>query len=73
MKVLAVRCHPDDLKIACGAKLRKYVEHGAAVFTCHVANGNQGHVIIEPKQLAEIREKKLKLLPPSSVSKRASI
>ena len=57
MKVLAVGCHPDDLEIACGGTLRKYVEQGAEVFTCHVANGNQGHVIIEPKELAELRAK----------------
>ena len=55
MRVLAVGCHPDDLEIACGGTLRKYVEQGAEVYTCHVANGNQGHVVIEPKELAEIR------------------
>ena len=26
MKVLAIGCHPDDLEIACGGTLRKYVE-----------------------------------------------
>ena len=57
MRVLAVGCHPDDLEIACGGTLRKYVEQGADVYTCHVANGNQGHVVIEPKELAEIRAK----------------
>ena len=51
MRVLAVGCHPDDLEIACGGTLRKYVEQGAEVYTCHVANGNQGHVIIEPEPL----------------------
>ena len=25
MKVLAIGCHPDDLEIACGGTLRKYV------------------------------------------------
>ena len=39
MRVLAVGCHPDDLEIACGGTLRKYVEQGAEVYTCHVANG----------------------------------
>lgn len=52
MRVLAVGCHPDDLEIACGGTLRKYVEQGAEVYTCHVANGNQGHVVIEPEPLA---------------------
>ena len=55
MIVLAVGCHPDDLEIACGGTLRKYVEQGAEVHMCHVANGNQGHVIIEPDELRIIR------------------
>ena len=55
MKVLAVGCHPDDLEIACGGTLRKYTEQGAEVYMCHVANGNQGHVVIEPDPLREIR------------------
>ena len=55
MRVLAIGCHPDDLEIACGGTLRKYVEQGAEVFMCHVANGCLGHVIIEPDPLAKIR------------------
>ena len=55
MRVLAVGCHPDDLEIACGGTLRKYVEQGAEVYMCHVANGDQGHVVIEPQELAAIR------------------
>ena len=57
MRVLAVGCHPDDLEIACSGTLRKYVEQGADVYMCHVANGNLGHVVIEPGPLAEIRTK----------------
>ena len=55
MIVLAVGCHPDDLEIACGGTLRKYVEQGAEVHMCHVANGDQGHVVIEPGPLAAMR------------------
>ena len=55
MRVLAVGCHPDDLEIACSGTLRKYVEQGAEVYMCHVANGCHGHVVIEPGPLAEIR------------------
>lgn len=55
MRVLAVGCHPDDLEIACAGTLRKYVEEGAEVYMCHVANGNMGHVKILPDPLAEIR------------------
>ena len=57
MKVLGIGCHPDDLEIACGGTLRKYFEQGAEVYMCHVANGNQGHVVIEPDPLAAIRTK----------------
>ena len=42
MRALAIGCHPDDLEIACSGTLRKYVEQGADVYMCHVANGNQG-------------------------------
>ena len=35
MRVLAIGCHPDDLEIACGGTLRKYVEQGAEVYMCH--------------------------------------
>lgn len=55
MNVLAIGCHPDDLEIACSGTLRKYVEQGANVYMCHVANGDQGHVMIEPEPLAAIR------------------
>ncbi len=55
MRVLAIGCHPDDLEIACAGTLRKYVEQGAEVYMCHVANGDQGHVIIEPEPLAAMR------------------
>lgn len=55
MRVLAVGCHPDDLEIACGGTLRKYAEQGAQVFMCHVANGNQGHVVIPPGPLSALR------------------
>lgn len=55
MNVLAIGCHPDDLEIACSGTLRKYVEQGATVYMCHVANGDQGHVIIEPDPLAALR------------------
>lgn len=57
MRVLAIGCHPDDLEIACGGTLRKYVERGADVYEAHVANGNLGHVVIMPDELREIRTK----------------
>ena len=54
MNVLAVGCHPDDLEIACGGTLAKYVDQGADVYMCHVANGNMGHVEILPEPLANL-------------------
>jgi LmbE family N-acetylglucosaminyl deacetylase len=61
MIVLAVGCHPDDLEIACGGTLRKYVEQGAEVHMCHVANGCQGHVVIEPEPLRLIRTREAEM------------
>ncbi len=55
MRVLGIGCHPDDLEIACSGTLRKYVEQGADVYMCHVANGDQGHVVIAPGPLAKLR------------------
>ena len=55
MKVLAVGCHPDDLEIGCGGTLALYAEKGHEVFMCHVANGDMGHAVILPGELAEIR------------------
>lgn len=55
MRVLGIGCHPDDLEIACGGTLRKYADQGAEVYMCHVANGSQGHVVIQPRELVEIR------------------
>jgi len=55
MRVLAIGCHPDDLEIACGGTLRKYADQGAEVYMGHIANGCQGHVVIEPEPLAKMR------------------
>lgn len=55
MNVLAVGCHPDDVEIGCSGTLLKCAQRGDKVFVCHVANGNMGHVIIEPDELREMR------------------
>jgi len=57
VNILAVGCHPDDLEIGCGGTLAKYVKQGHNVYMCHVANGNMGHKIIMPDELAKIRTK----------------
>ncbi len=55
MNVLAITCHPDDMEVYCGGTLLKCKERGDDVTVCHVANGNMGHMIIEPDNLREIR------------------
>jgi len=57
MNVLAVGCHPDDLEIGCGGTIAKYARDGHKVFMCAVANGNKGHKVIQPEELAAIRKK----------------
>ena len=56
MNILTVGCHPDDLEIACGGTIAKYAKSGHKVFMCRVANGNMGHKIIQPAELAAIRK-----------------
>jgi N-acetylglucosamine malate deacetylase 1 len=56
MKVLAVGCHPDDLEIGCGGTLARFAHQGDTVVMCLVANGNQGHVLIQPTELRAIRQ-----------------
>ncbi len=57
MNILAIGCHPDDLEIACAGTLARYAARGDKVFMCHVANGNLGHAVIEPKELRALRMK----------------
>jgi len=57
MNILAIGCHPDDLEIGCGGTLARYVKRGDKVFMCHVANGDMGHIEIEPPELRVIRTK----------------
>ena len=55
MKVLAIGAHPDDIEVSCAGTLAKCVKRGDQVTVCHVANGNMGHVVIDPAALREIR------------------
>lgn len=55
MNVLAIGCHPDDLEIGCGGTLVKYARQGHKVFTCSIANGNMGHMVIPPEELRKVR------------------
>lgn len=60
MNVLVISCHPDDMEMNCAGTLIKCVKRGDKVTVCHVANGNLGHVIIEPDELRDIRAKEAK-------------
>jgi LmbE family N-acetylglucosaminyl deacetylase len=57
MNILGIGSHPDDLEIGCGGTLAKYAKLGHKVFMCHIANGNMGHVVILPDELAKIRNR----------------
>ena len=57
MRILTLLAHPDDMELHCAGTLLKFKKAGHEVFNCHVANGNQGHVIIEPDELRIIRTK----------------
>ena len=53
--VLAITTHPDDMEINCAGTLLKCKARGDRVVVCHLCNGDLGHEIIQPKELAEIR------------------
>jgi len=60
MNILGIGCHPDDLEVGCGGTLAKYAKSGHKVFMCHMTNGDMGHMILEPPELCEIRDKEAK-------------
>ncbi len=53
--VLAVGAHPDDIEILCGGTLAKFAKLGAKVSMAVSTDGAAGHMVIPPKELAEIR------------------
>lgn len=55
MKIIAISAHPDDIEINCAGTLAKYVRRGDHVIMCNLCTGNQGHFVIRPQELAEIR------------------
>jgi len=58
--VLAITTHPDDMEINCAGTLLKCVERGDRVVVCHLCNGDLGHEIIMPEELAKIRAEEAK-------------
>lgn len=55
MKIMAISAHPDDIEINCAGTLAKYAKRGDHVIMCNTCNGNQGHFIIRPDELAAMR------------------
>ena len=55
--VLVITAHPDDMEIACAGTLLKCKERGDRVVVCHLSDGNQGHEIIMPEELGNMRIK----------------
>lgn len=55
MRILAVGAHPDDLEILCAGTLAKYRARGDEVIMCHACDGDKGHFVIPPDELARIR------------------
>lgn len=53
--VLGIGAHPDDLEIACGGTLAKFSQLGHQVVMGVVCEGDKGHRIIPPQELANIR------------------
>lgn len=53
--VLAITTHPDDMEINCAGTLLKCKARGDRVVVCHLCNGDLGHEIIQPDELASIR------------------
>ena len=60
MNILAVGAHPDDLEILCGGTLAKYSLRGDKVFMASLTNGNMGHPLVKPDEMAIIRENELR-------------
>lgn len=54
-RVLAIGAHPDDLEIQCGGTLARFAQQGVFVSMAIATNGSAGHMLIGPKELANIR------------------
>ncbi len=55
MRVMAVGAHPDDIEILCAGTLAKYTARGDYVVNVVFTNGDMGHKVIGPEELARIR------------------
>src|SRR5688500_5055096 len=57
MNILCIAAHPDDIEILCAGTLARYAREGHQVTMAIFTSGNMGDAVIEPEQLAAIREK----------------
>ena len=57
MRVLAIAAHPDDLELLCGGTLARFAARGDRVIMAHACNGDKGHNVIAPAELAVTRSK----------------
>jgi len=57
MRILAVGAHPDDIEILCAGTLLRYADEGHDITMAIATNGEQGHFVLMPAELAEIRKK----------------
>jgi len=55
MNVLVVSAHPDDIEINCAGTVKRMVDRGDTVYVCNLCNGNLGHMVIMPEELAAMR------------------
>jgi LmbE family N-acetylglucosaminyl deacetylase len=54
-RVLGIGAHPDDLEFIAGGTLANFVAAGHSVFMATTTNGDQGHFVIMPEELAAVR------------------
>lgn len=55
--ILGIGAHPDDLEILAGGTLALYARRGWRVTMACLTNGEMGHMVIPPWELAAIRER----------------
>lgn len=57
MNVLVISAHPDDIEINCAGTVKRMIDRGDVVYVCNLCNGNLGHMVIKPAELAALRLK----------------
>lgn len=56
MNVLCVAAHPDDTELLCSGTLIRYIKEGHNVTIAVFTNGNMGDAVVQPPELAAMRE-----------------